>query len=89
MPYKNGLECLIEMKIDPLLDKIPAVVFSSTTRPSNIQTAYEMGAHLFFIKPPIYSEYLSSLKAILKLNWAEPDAVKEQYCINGRYAAFS
>lgn len=89
MPYKNGLECLIEMKADPKLEKIPVIVFSSTTKPSNIQTAYEMGAHLFFIKPPIYSDYLSSIKAIFNLNWNEPDAVREQYCINGRYTAFS
>lgn len=88
MPYKNGLECLLEMKADPELEKIPVIVFSSTTRPSNIQTAYEMGAHLFFIKPPIYSDYLSSIKAIFKLNWSEPEAVREQYCVNGRYTAF-
>lgn len=89
MPYKNGLECLIAMQDNPELENIPVIVFSSTTKPSNIQTAYEMGAHLFFIKPPIYSDYLSSIKAIFKLNWNDPKAVKKQYCINGRYAAFS
>ena len=89
MPYKNGLECLVEMRNDPALEKIPVVVFSSTTRPSNIQTAYEMGAHLFFIKPPVYSDYLSSIKSILKLNWNDPEVVREQYCVNGRYTAFS
>ncbi len=88
MPYKNGLQCLVEMKNDPELEKLPVVVFSSTTRPSNIQTAYEMGAHLFFIKPPVYSDYLSSIKAIFQLNWNDPNTVREQYCINGRYAAF-
>jgi len=89
MPYKNGLECLIEIKNDPKLESIPVIVFSSTTKPSNIQTAYEMGAHLFFIKPPIYSDYLSSIKAIFKLNWDIPDSVREEYCINGRYTAFN
>jgi len=89
MPYKNGLECLIEIKADTRLEKIPVIVFSSTTKPSNIQTAYEMGAHLFFIKPPVYSDYLSSINAIFKLSWDNPDAVREQYCVNGRYTAFS
>lgn len=88
MPYKNGLECLIEIRNSERLKNLPVIVFSSTTRPSNIQTAYEMGAHLFLIKPPIYSDYLSSLKAIFKLNWKEPEQVREQYCINGRYTAF-
>jgi len=89
MPYKNGLECLIEIRDNPKLTTLPVVVFSSTTKPANIQTAYEMGAHLFFIKPPIYSDYLSSIKAIFKLNWNDPEAVREQYCVNGRYTAFS
>lgn len=89
MPYKNGLECLIEMRNNPELEKIPVVVFSSTTKPSNIQTAYEMGAHLFFIKPPVYTDYLSSIKAIFRLSWNDPDSVREQYCVNGRYTAFS
>jgi CheY-like chemotaxis protein len=89
MPYKNGLECLIEIRDNPKLTALPVIVFSSTTKPANIQTAYEMGAHLFFIKPPIYSDYLSSIKAIFKLNWNDPQAVREQYCVNGRYTAFS
>ncbi|MGZ3922884.1 MAG: response regulator [Flavisolibacter sp.] len=89
MPYKNGLECLIEMNNNPTLENIPVVVFSSTTKPSNIQTAYEMGAHLFFIKPPIYSDYLSSIKAIFKLDWSDPGSVKGQFCINGRYTSFN
>src|SRR5215216_6334821 len=33
MPYKNGLECLIEMRNNPALEKIPVIVFSSTTKP--------------------------------------------------------
>ena len=89
MPYKNGLECLLEIRNNPKLEKIPIIVFSSTTKPSNIQTAYEMGAHLFFIKPPIYSDYLSSIKAIFNLNWDQPEEVRTQYCVNGRYTAFN
>jgi CheY-like chemotaxis protein len=89
MPYKNGLECLVDIRNNPLLQNLPVIVFSSTTKPSNIQTAYEMGAHLFFIKPPVYQDYLSSIKAILNLNWRLPDSVREDYCVNGRYTAFN
>jgi CheY-like chemotaxis protein len=89
MPYKNGLECLVDIRDNPLLHDLPVIVFSSTTKPSNIQTAYEMGAHLFFIKPPVYQDYLSSIKAILMLNWKSPGQVREDYCVNGRYTAFN
>jgi CheY-like chemotaxis protein len=88
MPCKNGLECLSEIRTNPVLKTIPIVIFSSTSRPANIDTAYEMGADLFFIKPSNYNDLVSSIKAILSLDWSNPSNVKEQYFINGRYAAF-
>ena len=89
MPYKNGLECLVEIRNTPALRHLPVVVFSSTTRPANIQTAYEMGADLFFIKPSVFSDLSGAVSTILNMDWSQPKAVKEQYCINERYTAFS
>jgi CheY-like chemotaxis protein len=89
MPVKNGLECLVEIRSNPKMESLPVIVFSSTTRPANIQTAYEMGAHLFLIKSSSYEDYKSALKAILTMDWTNPSMIKEQYCLNGRYAAFS
>ena len=89
MPYKNGLECLVEIGSNPALQQLPVIVFSSTTRPANIQTAYEMGAHLFLIKETSFTEYTAAIKTILQLNWKEPNVIREQYCVNNRYVAFS
>jgi CheY-like chemotaxis protein len=88
MPYKNGLECLIEIRSNPSLNNLPVIVFSSTTRQANIQTAFEMGAHLFLIKSSDIKEYTIAIKSILNLNWKDPDKVREQYSVNGRYTAF-
>ena len=89
MPRKNGLECLISIRSNERIKDLPIVMFSSTSRPSNIQTAYDMGAHLFLIKSSFFQEYTSALKAILKLDWNHPEKIKEQYCLNNRYAAFT
>ena len=89
MPVMNGVESLVAIRANANLEKMPVVVYSSTTREANIQTAYEMGAHLFFIKPSVYQDYLNSLRAILRLNWRDPAAVREQYCVNNRYTAFA
>jgi CheY-like chemotaxis protein len=89
MPYKNGLECLVEIKKKPSLNNLPIVIFSSTTRPSNIQTAYDMGGHLFLVKSALYKEHYEAIKAILNMDWSNPNAIKENYCVNGRYVAFS
>jgi CheY-like chemotaxis protein len=88
MPVKNGLECLREIRSNPTTNDLPVVVFSSTTRSVNIDTAYDMGADLFFIKPSTFDELKSSLTALLSLEWQHPKKVKEQYCVNGRYTAF-
>lgn len=89
MPHKNGLECLVEIRNNQKLKDLPVVVFSSTTRPANIQTAYEMGAHLFLIKSSNFKDYKEALKTIMRLGWEDAAAIKEQYCVNGRYTAFS
>ncbi|HEV7621379.1 MAG TPA: response regulator [Flavisolibacter sp.] len=88
MPCKNGLQCLNEIRANNKIKDIPIVIFSSTSRPANIDAAYEMGADLFFIKPSVYNELILSIRAILQLNWNNPSKIKEQYFINGRYAAF-
>ena len=88
MPRKNGLECLKVIRQYPTLNALPMVVFSSTTRTSNIESAYEMGADLFFIKPVAYADLVSAITALLALNWSDRQKVKEQYLINGRHTAF-
>lgn len=88
MPVKNGLECLRDIRNTPQLKTLPVVVFSSTTRPANIETAYEMGADLFLIKSHSYSDLLSSVNALLALDWSNPAVIKEQYRVNDRYTAF-
>ena len=88
MPCKNGLQCLNEIRGNNKIKDIPIVIFSSTSRPANIDTAYEMGADLFFIKPSVYKELVSSITAILDLNWSQASTIKEQYFVNGRYVAF-
>lgn len=89
MPYKNGLECLLAIRGNTDLQGLPVVVFSSTTRPANIQTAYEMGADLFFIKPSVFSDLSNAIHSILQFDWSHPENIKMQYCINGRYTAFA
>lgn len=89
MPHKNGLECLKEIRSNPLLSDLPVVVFSSTSRPVNIDVAYEMGADLFFIKPSIYKTLVAAIKSILSLDWQSRTLIKEGYFQDGKYMAFT
>lgn len=85
MPTKNGLECLITIRSNEVYTDLPIIVFSSTNRKSNIDVAYEMGAHLFFIKPSFYKDLVTTLQMILNLSWKSPEDVKAQYFRNGSY----
>jgi CheY-like chemotaxis protein len=89
MPYKNGLECLVELRKDIAYNNLPVVIFSSTMRPANIQTAYEMGAHLFLHKSSTYSEYAHCLKQIVSLDWSDPEKIRNNYCTDTVYGSFN
>ena len=89
MPYKNGLECLVELRKDTSYNNLPVVIFSSTMRPANIQTAYEMGAHLFLHKSSSYSECSHCLKQILSMDWNDPEKVREKHCSDAVYHSFN
>lgn len=51
MPKKNGFEVLAEMKNDPSLRMIPVVMLTTSSRDSDITTAYGGGACSFVTKP--------------------------------------
>jgi len=89
MPFKNGLQCLKEIRDNPALQQLPIVVFSSTNRPHNIATAYEMGAHLVFRKPDTYIQVKEALKAILLLDWSNPQQIKNQHYIDNSFQPFT
>ena len=51
MPHMNGLELLRWLQAQDAFRNIPRVVLTSSTAPSDITTAYSLGASSFFVKP--------------------------------------
>lgn len=76
MPKKNGMETLRDIRNNPHTAKLPVVVFSSSSRQSTIDTAYEMGADLFFVKSADYQRIVHCLEAIFELNWSDAECIK-------------
>lgn len=50
MPRRNGLDVLKEVKADAELAHLPIVVLTSSDRPEDIQSAYELGANSYVSK---------------------------------------
>jgi chemotaxis family two-component system response regulator Rcp1 len=61
MPKKNGFEVLTELKSDPVLRRMPVVVFSTSDFQEDIDRAYDKGASTFITKPVT----LGDLKQVL------------------------
>jgi len=64
MPVKDGRAVLAEAKTDPVIQKIPIVVFTTSQAASDIQSAYELGANCYVTKPGNLADYRSTVKAI-------------------------
>ncbi|AUD05868.1 response regulator [Spirosoma pollinicola] len=51
MPKSNGLETLLVLKANPMLQYIPTVMFSTSAHPDQVATAYQSGINSYIQKP--------------------------------------
>ena len=61
MPRKNGLECLLEIKVNEKLKALTVIVYSTSLDHEVIHRLYEKGAHRYIRKPADFSK----LKAVI------------------------
>jgi len=66
MPRKNGADCLIEIKADPLLKDIPVILYSTSFSDYVTEVLFKNGAHYFFRKET-YLELRTAINNILQL----------------------
>lgn len=64
MPRMNGKQCLAEIKKESALNKIPVIIYSTSSELSHKEQMIMMGASAFVTKPPVIPELIASLKDI-------------------------
>ncbi|MDQ3049209.1 MAG: response regulator [Bacteroidota bacterium] len=69
MPFKNGAECLSEIRRDQQLKYIPVVILSTSKHATDIEFCYTNGAQLFFTKPCSFKDLKTLVSSILSINW--------------------
>jgi CheY-like chemotaxis protein len=69
MPYKNGIECLYEIRSKEEFAELPIVMYSTTNYKINIDACYKGGANLYVVKPNSFEEIVSMVKKICTLEW--------------------
>jgi two-component system response regulator len=70
MPRKGGLEALAEIKGDPALWKIPAIVLTSSRSEADVFSAYQAGATSFMMKPGNFGAFVEAMRVFGKW-WLE------------------
>jgi CheY-like chemotaxis protein len=68
MPKINGLEVLKKIKSHPDFKIIPVVILTTSSESSDIQTAYQMGANSYIVKPVDFEKFIDVASQI-ELYW--------------------
>ena len=66
MPLKNGLECLVEIRNNKTFDKLPIIIFSTSSQKEAVEAAYEHGATFYLKKPDSFHKLKDALNNIFK-----------------------
>jgi CheY-like chemotaxis protein len=69
MPYKTGLECLTEIRVDESLKDLPVVILSTSKAARDVEQSYLSGANLFLSKPCTFEGLKKLLGGLLAINW--------------------
>lgn len=70
MPGMNGRECLMAIKGQPSLRRIPVVVLSTSREHEDVDFAYEQGVNAFISKPMSFKKLIDKM-CLLKQYWFE------------------
>ncbi len=71
MPRKNGAECLLQIKHDPLLKQLPVIIYSTSLNEKDADLFYKNGAHYYICKRDNEGELVEVLHHSLSLLVAE------------------
>jgi hypothetical protein len=58
LPRVDGLEVLRQIKQHPTLRAIPVVVLTTSAEGSDVQTAYQLGANSYIVKPVEFEKFM-------------------------------
>lgn len=68
LPKKSGLEVLHWLRQQPVLQRLPVVVLTSSREHSDVNRAYELGANSYLVKP-VRSQDLVEMIKTLDVYW--------------------
>lgn len=70
MPRKNGHEVLSEIKLDPLLLRIPVIILTTSQADEDVSKAYAAHANCYIRKPVDYEEF-ERIMSLIEQFWLD------------------
>lgn len=67
MPGKDGREALREIKTDSRFQRIPTIVFTTSSSGRDRQAVYDLGANCFVTKPDTFNKLVELTDSIARL----------------------
>ncbi len=69
MPYKNGIECLTEIRADESTRSLPVVILSTSKAIRDMELCFNAQAHLFLSKPSTFDGLKKMIHTVLAIDW--------------------
>lgn len=69
MPFKNGIECLKEIKRSENLKDIPVAIYSTSSSEEDIEETFVKGANIYIKKPSDFLTLKKILEEVITINW--------------------
>lgn len=69
MPYKNGLECLKEIRANDRFKDMSIAIYSTSSSEKDIEDTFVEGANVYIKKPNDFSKLKKVIKDVLNMNW--------------------
>ena len=82
MPGKTGYHVLQEIREMEEFCNIPIIILSTASDPVASHRAKNLGANLFITKPTVYSQFISLMKIVMSMDWADVCEAKQPFYIN-------
>jgi len=67
MPFKNGYECLAEIRLAARYAQMPVVIISTSLQPEAADRVYKQGASMYIVKPNDYHHLKGFIEKVLRL----------------------
>lgn len=86
MPFKNGHECLKEIRSSDRLKKLPVIIYSTSSSSEHIDLTYQGGADFYLPKPDSFRDLKFITENLFSLDWTEHSKpVKDKFVLSAGY----